>query len=222
MRANALRFSPPPRFASRVPPNAGGKYAFPWIRSIGFAVIFCPVGAFLKIAAWRRKAQPEEGREERISNLTCPTKGDHKSQISQNCGHRGRSPRRDVVGDRQEVKARIVLTDGDWEALRWERFEHPHPRVQWRMDVLWYICLGVTYARAAELGSVFPALRGGLSRTRDRGTETVRLEARRADGRDSGAGQEMTLAKCHCRTVCIWMLRHLSDFGIEENFNHKL
>lgn len=53
--------------------------------------------------------------------------------------------------------ARLVFSDEDREALRRERFEHPHPRVQKRMDVLWYICLGETYARAAELGGVSPA-----------------------------------------------------------------
>lgn len=53
--------------------------------------------------------------------------------------------------------ARLVFSDADREALRRERFEHPHPRVQQRMDVLWYISLGETYARAAQLGGVSPA-----------------------------------------------------------------
>ena len=53
--------------------------------------------------------------------------------------------------------ARLTFSDADRETLRRERFEHPHPRVQKRMDVLWYISLGETYARAAQLGGVSPA-----------------------------------------------------------------
>src|ERR1700712_4123834 len=53
--------------------------------------------------------------------------------------------------------ARLTFLDAEREALRRERFEHPHPRVQKRMDVLWYISKGETYSRAAELGDVSPA-----------------------------------------------------------------
>jgi len=53
--------------------------------------------------------------------------------------------------------ARLFFTDMDREALRRERYEHPHPRVQQRMDVLWYVSKGETYSRAAELGDVSPA-----------------------------------------------------------------
>lgn len=53
--------------------------------------------------------------------------------------------------------ARLTFSDTDRELLRRERFEHPHPRVQQRMDVLWYISKGETYSRAAELGGVSPA-----------------------------------------------------------------
>ncbi len=53
--------------------------------------------------------------------------------------------------------ARLTFSDTDRESLRTERFEHPHPRVQKRMDVLWYISKGETYSRAAELGDVSSA-----------------------------------------------------------------
>ena len=33
--------------------------------------------------------------------------------------------------------ARLTFTDEQKHALRTERFEHPHPRVQLRMEVLW-------------------------------------------------------------------------------------
>ncbi len=53
--------------------------------------------------------------------------------------------------------ARLAFSDADRDALRKARFEHPHPRVQKRMDVLWYISKGETNAKAADLGDVSPA-----------------------------------------------------------------
>ncbi len=53
--------------------------------------------------------------------------------------------------------ARLTFSDEQRQALRKERFEHPHPRVQLRMDVLWYISLGETYSNAARLGGVSDA-----------------------------------------------------------------
>ena len=52
---------------------------------------------------------------------------------------------------------RLTFSDAERQALRTERFEHPHPRVQRRMDVLWYISLGETYSHAARLGDVSEA-----------------------------------------------------------------
>jgi hypothetical protein len=45
--------------------------------------------------------------------------------------------------------ARIVFTEEQKQALKRERFAHPHPRVQKRMDVMWYLSLGETNANAA-------------------------------------------------------------------------
>ena len=53
--------------------------------------------------------------------------------------------------------ARLVFSNEERQALRRERFEHPHPRVQRRMDVLWFISLGETYSNAARLGDVSEA-----------------------------------------------------------------
>ena len=50
--------------------------------------------------------------------------------------------------------ARLTFTDEQKHALRTERFEHPHPRVQLRMEVLWLISLGETYSNAARLANV--------------------------------------------------------------------
>ena len=43
------------------------------------------------------------------------------------------------------------------QALHHERFHHPHPRVQQRMEVLWLISQGVPYTQAARLGQVSEA-----------------------------------------------------------------
>jgi len=53
--------------------------------------------------------------------------------------------------------ARLTFSEEDSLVLKKERFSHPHPRVQQRMDVLWYISLGETYANAARLSSVSDA-----------------------------------------------------------------
>ena len=52
---------------------------------------------------------------------------------------------------------RLTFSEAERQALRKERFEHPHPRVQRRMDVLWYISLGETYSHAARWGDVSEA-----------------------------------------------------------------
>lgn len=50
--------------------------------------------------------------------------------------------------------ARLTFTEEEKDALRRERFEHPHPRVQLRMEVLWLISLGETYSNTARLAGV--------------------------------------------------------------------
>ena len=47
--------------------------------------------------------------------------------------------------------ARLTFSEEEQQALQRERFEHPHPRVQQRLEVLWLISQGMTYARAARL-----------------------------------------------------------------------
>src|SRR5258707_4246236 len=39
-------------------------------------------------------------------------------------------------------------------ALRYERYHHPHPRVQQRMEVLWLKSQGLTHADIARLAAV--------------------------------------------------------------------
>jgi transposase len=53
--------------------------------------------------------------------------------------------------------ARLLFSEADQQALHKERFEHPHPRVQQRMEVLWLISQGVVYAEAARLAGVAEA-----------------------------------------------------------------
>jgi transposase len=52
---------------------------------------------------------------------------------------------------------RLTFSQQDQQALHKERFEHPHPRVQQRMEVLWLISQGLTYTKAARLAGVSDA-----------------------------------------------------------------
>jgi len=49
---------------------------------------------------------------------------------------------------------RLAFSAVDQQALLRERFEHPHPRVQQRMEVLWLISQGLVYPEAARLAGV--------------------------------------------------------------------
>ena len=50
--------------------------------------------------------------------------------------------------------ARLTFLEEDRQQLRRERFEHPHPRVQLLMEVLWLISCGESYSSAARLADV--------------------------------------------------------------------
>jgi transposase len=52
---------------------------------------------------------------------------------------------------------RLTFSAEDQQALHKERFEHPHPRVQQRMEVLWLISQGLVYPEAARLAGVSEA-----------------------------------------------------------------
>jgi len=52
---------------------------------------------------------------------------------------------------------RVTFSQADQLALRKERFEHPHPRVQQRMEVLWLISQGLVYPEVARLAGVSEA-----------------------------------------------------------------
>ena len=52
---------------------------------------------------------------------------------------------------------RLTFTEAEQQALHQERFEHPHPRVQQRMEVLWLISQGIGYPLAARLAGVSEA-----------------------------------------------------------------
>ena len=51
----------------------------------------------------------------------------------------------------------LVISEEDRIELQRDRYEHPHPRVQQRMEVLWLISQGVGYGEAARLAGVSPA-----------------------------------------------------------------
>jgi transposase len=52
---------------------------------------------------------------------------------------------------------KLTFTDADQQALHKERFEHPHPRVQQRMEALWLISQGLVYSEVARLSGVSEA-----------------------------------------------------------------
>jgi transposase len=52
---------------------------------------------------------------------------------------------------------RLTFSKDDQQALLQERYEHPHPRVQQRMEVLWLLSQGLVYAEAARLAGVSEA-----------------------------------------------------------------
>ena len=52
---------------------------------------------------------------------------------------------------------RPMFSEDERRQLRRERFEHPHPRVQLRMEVLWLISCGESYSSAARLADVSDA-----------------------------------------------------------------
>ena len=52
---------------------------------------------------------------------------------------------------------RLTFSEEDQQALHQERFEHPHPRVQQRMEVLWLISHGLVYPEVARLAGVSEA-----------------------------------------------------------------
>jgi len=55
----------------------------------------------------------------------------------------------------QEIPMRrFTFTDDDLAALRYERYHHPHPRVQRRMEVLWLKSQGLTHQDIARLADV--------------------------------------------------------------------
>jgi transposase len=53
--------------------------------------------------------------------------------------------------------AHLTFSAEEQQALHKERYEHPHPRVQQRLEVLWLISQGLVYAEAARLAGVSEA-----------------------------------------------------------------
>ena len=87
---------------------------------------------------------------------------------------------------------RLNFTAEEQQALHKERFEHPHPRVQQRMEVLWVISQGMVYSLTARLAGVSEATvdryvalyrQGGLEALRELNWATATSEL--LDHRDS-------------------------------------
>src|SRR3954447_9749592 len=59
--------------------------------------------------------------------------------------------------------------------IRHDRYHHPHPRVQRKMEVLWLKSLGLTHARIAEIADVAPrSVQRYLDEFGDGGLDRVR------------------------------------------------
>ena len=74
------------------------------------------------------------------------------------------------------ARSRLTFTDDDRQALGRERYEHPHPRVQQRLEFIWLVSQGVTQTEAARLAGVSQATgdryvavyrRGGIAALRE-------------------------------------------------------
>jgi len=55
------------------------------------------------------------------------------------------------------TRSPLVFSDDDCRTLATERYQHPDPRVQQRMEVLWLLSQGETQARAGQLAGVSKA-----------------------------------------------------------------
>lgn len=55
------------------------------------------------------------------------------------------------------TRSPLVFSDDDRCTLATERYQHPDPRVQQRMEVLWLLSQGETQARAGQLAGVSKA-----------------------------------------------------------------
>lgn len=55
------------------------------------------------------------------------------------------------------ARAPLTFSDDDRSTLATERYQHPDPRVQQRMEVLWLLSQGETQARAGQLAGVSKA-----------------------------------------------------------------
>lgn len=114
---------------------------------------------------------------------------------------------------------RLTFTEEEQQALHQERFEHPHPRVQRRMEVLWLISQGTGYSQAARLAGVSEATvdrsvalyrQGGLDALREWNWGTATSEL--LDHRDS---LEESFRKNPPHTVAEACQRIKDETGIE-------
>jgi transposase len=55
------------------------------------------------------------------------------------------------------TRSPLIFSDDDRHALATERYQHPDPRVQQRMEVLWLLSQGEAQARAGQLAGVSKA-----------------------------------------------------------------
>ena len=69
----------------------------------------------------------------------------------------------------------LAFSPEDLDAIRHDRFNHPHPRVQLKMEVLWLKSRGLPHAEIAALaGTSIRSVQRFLAEYRDGGLDRVR------------------------------------------------
>jgi hypothetical protein len=95
----------------------------------------------------------------------------------------------------------IVFSDEEKKALHYERFNHPHPRVQQRMEALWLKSHGLPHAQIAELVGVSQAtLHEYLMAYKEGGIERLKVLNWRGSV-NALAGHQDTLKNFFCKIL---------------------
>ena len=74
------------------------------------------------------------------------------------------------------ARTMVEFSEADQQVFAEERFSHPHPRVQRRMEVLWLVSQRLPYDQVAHLAGVSSAtVERYVAKYRDHGLEGLRI-----------------------------------------------
>ena len=90
---------------------------------------------------------------------------------------------------------RLEFSEADKQALHYERYHHPHPRVQQRMEALWFKSQGLPHHQIAPLCAISAnTLRSYLKRYHTGGVEALKhLNFYCPQGLDHGVGHLVSM-----------------------------